>query len=78
MAIAATASTTPIEDGVDELRARIAGLIGRRQELRALGASRAVLEQNRLDLASSQRELGCALVQRWRARPAEAGSLQES
>jgi DNA-binding response OmpR family regulator len=64
MAIAATASATPREMGVEELRARIAALVARRQQLRALGASRTMLEQNRLELASSQRELGYALIER--------------
>ena len=64
MTIAASAHPIPTGGGVEELRARIAGLVGRRQELRAEGASRAALEQNRLELASSQRELGDALIER--------------
>jgi hypothetical protein len=64
MTIAAAAHSIPTGGGVEELRARIAGLVGRRQELRALGATRAALEENRLELAHNQRELGYALISR--------------
>jgi hypothetical protein len=64
MAIPATARATPIESGVDDLRERISALVDRRQQLRVLGAGRALLEQNRLELATSQRELGYALIER--------------
>jgi hypothetical protein len=64
MTIAATATATPRELGVEELRARIASLVTRRQQLRALGATRARLEQNRLELASTHRDLGYALIER--------------
>jgi hypothetical protein len=64
MTMAATANATPIQLGVEELRNRIAALVARRQQLRALGASRATLEQNRLELAQAQRELGYALVEK--------------
>jgi hypothetical protein len=64
MAIPARADTTPIESGVEDVRERIAALVARRQQLRALGAGRALLEQNRLDLARSHRDLGYALIER--------------
>jgi hypothetical protein len=66
MAIAAGA--TPIEQKlrVEPLREQIAALVVRRQELRGSHASRASLEQNRLELARSQRELGHALIEQHR------------
>ena len=64
MAIPARAEAAPIESGVEDLRERIAVLVARRQQLRALGANRTMLERNRLDLARSHRELGYALIER--------------
>jgi hypothetical protein len=59
MSLVATAGATSIEQetGVEKLRERIAALVARRQQLRRFGASRASLEQNRLQLARSQSEL---------------------
>ena len=59
----ATAAASPTDTGVEELRELIAALVARRQQLRALSAGRATLEQNRLELACAQRELGHALVE---------------
>jgi hypothetical protein len=63
MTIAATADAISVQVGVEQLRDRIAALVDRRQQLRALGASPAMLEENRLDLARSHRELGSALIE---------------
>jgi hypothetical protein len=63
MTIAATASAPAIEIGAEDVRSRIAVLVARRQQLRALGASRVTLEQNRLELARSQRDLSYALIE---------------
>jgi hypothetical protein len=65
MSLVATERATSIElaTGVEELRERIAALVTRRQQLRRSGASRASLEQNRRQLASSQSELGDALIE---------------
>ena len=52
------------QTGVEELRERIAGLVTRRQQLRAFGVSGTSLEENRLQLARSQQELGHALIER--------------
>jgi hypothetical protein len=64
MSLVATASATSIEQetGVEKLRKRIAALVARRQQLR-FGASRASLEQNRLQLARSQSELCHAFIE---------------
>jgi septal ring factor EnvC (AmiA/AmiB activator) len=66
MSLAATESAISIEGKtvVEELRERIAALVARRQQLRTFGASRASLEQNRVQLARSQRELSHALIER--------------
>ena len=48
----------------DELAARIAILVARRQGLRERGAGEASLERNRLQLARAQWELGHALIER--------------
>jgi hypothetical protein len=48
--------------GPDELTARIAQLVGERQELRARGAGEAALERNRLQIARAQWELAHALI----------------
>jgi hypothetical protein len=63
MSVIATAAASPTDTGVEELRELIAALVARRQQLRALSAGRATLEQNRLELACAQRELGHALVE---------------
>ena len=51
---------------VEELQTRITALQAQRQELRGFGAERSWLEQNRLELAHSQRELSHALIERHR------------
>jgi hypothetical protein len=48
--------------GPDELTARIAQLVGERQELRARGVGEAALERNRLQIARAQWELAHALI----------------
>jgi hypothetical protein len=65
MNLVATESATSSEQetGVEKLRERIAALVARRQQLRRLGASRASLEQNRLQLARSQSELCQAFIE---------------
>jgi len=52
------------ETAVEELEDRIAALVAERQQLRAVGAGRQWLEQNRLLLGQSQRQLGYALIAR--------------
>ncbi len=52
------------EPAVEELQDRIAALVAERQQLRAFGAGRPWLEQNRLQLGHSQRELCHALIER--------------
>jgi hypothetical protein len=77
MAISATANATPIESGVEDLREQIAALVARRQQLRAVGASPTMLEQNRVELASSQSALGYALIERHlrtACRPSQAAA----
>ena len=66
MSLVQIESVTPVEQGtaVEELRERIAALVTERQQLRAFGASSAWLEQNRLQLGRSQRELSHALIER--------------
>ena len=54
------------ETAVEELQDRITGLVARRQHLRAFGARPSWLEQNRLELGHSQRELSYALIERHR------------
>jgi hypothetical protein len=49
---------------VEELQERIAALVRQRQQLRMSGASRALLERNRLRLARSQWELSHALIEK--------------
>lgn len=56
--------------GPDELTARIAQLVGERQELRARGAGEAALERNRLQIARAQWELAHALIELHAPRPA--------
>jgi hypothetical protein len=65
MSLVAIESATPIEqeNGIEKLRERIAALVARRQQLRRFGASRALLEQNRLQLARSQSELCHAFIE---------------
>jgi hypothetical protein len=65
MSLVATERATSIElaTGVEELRQRIVALVARRQQLRRSGASRASLEQNRLQLARSQSELCQAFIE---------------
>jgi hypothetical protein len=54
---------------VEELEARIALLVARRQELRERGAAPAALERNRRQLARSQWELSFALIERHLPEP---------
>lgn len=58
------ATTHEPDPGVEELQVRIAALVAERQQLRAFGASRPWLEQNRLQLGHSQRQLCYALIER--------------
>jgi hypothetical protein len=51
---------------VEELQNHITALQAQRQELRGFGAEQSWLEQNRLELAHSQRELSHALIERHR------------
>ena len=48
---------------VEELQERIAALVRQRQHLRTSGASRALLERNRLELVRRQWELCHALIE---------------
>jgi hypothetical protein len=57
-------SAVAIEHRLDELREQIATLVAQRQQLRSFGATGALLEQNRLQLARSQQELSHALIER--------------
>jgi hypothetical protein len=59
---------------VEELQEQIAGLICERQDLRAVGASRASLEQNRLQLVRSQWDLSQALIERHAGQPVLIGN----
>jgi hypothetical protein len=54
------------EAAIEELRGRIAALVAERQHLRSFGAGQSWLEQNRLELGHSQRELAHALIQQHR------------
>jgi len=54
------------EPAIEELQDRITALVAERQHLRAFGAGRSWLEQNRLELGHSQRELSHALIQQHR------------
>jgi hypothetical protein len=51
------------ESEIERLRARIGELVRKRQELRTAGASRGLLERNRLQLVRRQSELGRALIE---------------
>jgi hypothetical protein len=57
-------SASGIEHRLDELREQIATLVAQRQQLRTFGASGALLEQNRLQLARRHQELSHALIER--------------
>jgi hypothetical protein len=65
MSQVATEDATSLEQGigVEQLRERIAALVDRRQQLRRFGASRTLLEENRLQLVHSQSELGRAFIE---------------
>jgi hypothetical protein len=54
------------EPAIEELQDRITALVAERQHLRAFGAGRSWLEQNRLELGHSQRELSHALIEQHR------------
>jgi hypothetical protein len=60
------ATTHELQAGVEELQDRIAALVAERQHLRAFGAGPSWLEQNRLELGHSQRELSHALIEQHR------------
>jgi hypothetical protein len=64
MSLVATEGTACLEHvgGVERLQERVAALVDHRQQLRRLGASRTLLEENRLQLAGSQSELGRAFI----------------
>jgi hypothetical protein len=55
------ALTTSVESLQDELRV----LVARRQALRERDAGRDELESNRLELALRQRQLSCAVIDRY-------------
>ena len=61
----ATGGATCLEQavGVEQLHERIVALVDRRQQLRRFGASRTLLEENRLQLARSQSELCRAFIE---------------
>jgi hypothetical protein len=59
-------TTAEHETAVEELQDQITALVGQRQQLRSFGAERSWLEQNRLELGHSQRELSHALIERHR------------
>ena len=65
MSLIATEGATCLEQavGVEQLRERIVALVDRRQQLRRFGASRTLLEENRLQLARSQSELCRAFIE---------------
>ena len=54
------------ETAIEELQDRIAALVAERQHLRAFDAGSSWLEQNRLELGHSQRELAYALIEQHR------------
>jgi hypothetical protein len=64
MSRAEFAHTTAVEQetAIEELQDRITALVAQRQRLRAFGAGRPWLEQNRLELGHNQRELSHALI----------------
>jgi hypothetical protein len=68
MSLAEIVPVTAVEQeaAVEDLQDRIGALVGQRQQLRASGAERSWLEQNRLELGHSQRELSHALIERHR------------
>jgi hypothetical protein len=51
------------ESEIERLRARIGELVRERQELQTAGASRGILERNRLQLVRRQSELSRALIE---------------
>ena len=50
---------------VESLSRRIAAIVSERQRLRARGAERATLEQNRREIARLQQRLSVALIERY-------------
>ena len=58
------ATTHESATGVEELQDRIAALVAKRQQLQVFGVGPSWLEQNRLQLGQSQRELSQALIER--------------
>ena len=65
MSLVETDGATCLEQGIgaEQLQERIAALVDHRQQLRRFGASRTLLEENRLQLARSQSELCRAFIQ---------------
>jgi multidrug resistance efflux pump len=55
---------------VEELSARLAGLVAERQDLRTRSASATALERNRLQIARAQWELSQLLIERYLPAPA--------
>jgi hypothetical protein len=68
MSLAEIVPVTAVEQetGVEELQGRSTALQAKRQQLRTVGAERSWLEQNRLELGHSQRELSHALIEQHR------------
>ena len=65
MSLVETDGATCLEQGIgaEQLQERIAALVDHRQQLRRFGASRTLLEENRLQLARSQSELCRAFIE---------------
>ena len=62
----AHAAAVEHETAIEELQDRITALVAQRQRLRAFGAGRSWLEQNRLELGHNQRALSHALIEQHR------------
>ena len=62
----AHAAAVEQETAIEELQDLITALVAQRQRLRAFGAGRSWLEQNRLELGYNQRELSHALIEQHR------------
>ena len=62
----AHAAAVEQETAIEELQDRITALVAQRQRLRAFGAGRSSLQQNRLELGHNQRALSHALIEQHR------------